>query len=402
MHPTKTGWPAGALPGVWPSSPDATFHVPVEAFAGVGTTVFGFLSSWGTETPTIAFQVGLDKIGVVVRREDHVQDPEQGTWGLPIAALTAVQPGVLRGVPAKTKFRVDEIYGHKAARLSVVDGPAVWLRYANTDWIIPTPDPVGLAREIDRRRRRVVRLGGFAAQQVWNRVPALRADLPLPNTPAAPAIVPSGTWSPLQPAPPLEPSPGLPPRPARPLHDVAQLRDVPDVRGELRGWGKDFSVVLGAEVPKESVEYVIGRTSLGFPGYFNARSDVHRGLKHLSWTAVRVVEVGHLVNVPPGLANTWFNSWDVDPTRADIVNGPAVWLWGHEGEFLLCAPNAAQLAAEIDLRRAMMIAHTEQDAAWVHWPDSKPDGPFVPPPPPYAPAEPTLVPRGCWRAHLPA
>ncbi|WP_285744278.1 hypothetical protein [Lentzea sp. NBRC 105346] len=395
QHPTNTGWPAGALPGVWPSSPDATFHVPVPAFAGVQSALFGLISSWGTEVPTIAFEVGLDTVSFVVRREEHIQNSESGS--LPIAALTVVQPGVLRGVPEKAKFRVDEKFGHKAARLSIVDGPAVWLRYAEVDWIIPTPDPQGLAREIDRRRRRVVRLGGYAAQQVWDRVPSLRADLPLPNTPAAPDIVPSGTWTPLPPAPPLAPSPGMPQRPPRPLHDVAQFRKLPDIKGELRGSGKSPGVLVGVELPKDTVEYVIGRTSLEFPGYFNPRSDVHRGMHFLSWTSIRVVEFGHLVNVPPGLANTWFNSWDVDPTRVDIVDGPAVWLWGHQGEFLLCAPNAAQLAAEIDLRRAMKIAHSPEDPAWVNWPDAKPTGPFVPPPPPYAPIEPTLVPKSCWR-----
>lgn len=372
------------------ASPDATFRLPVPRYAG-RSLLDRLLRE--DEPDSLEFEVRLDAVRIVKCWGGQPLERIPEMNGIPLAGLTVLQPGVVSGASAKTRFDVEELHGFRG-RVAVNDGPAVWLRFGEHDFIIPTARPRELAREIDRRRRRVVRHGGYVAAEIYQRLPELRNDLPLHGAPQSPPSLPSITWTPTPSLPPGQPSPPARQRPPRPWHDVAGY--LPDLTGDLPGALLTYRPDLRRDVVVDNVEFVVGRAGLSFPRLFDPEEKVERTPHALTWGYTRVIEAGHLKGVPPGTTNAWLIEGDKVPSRAAVVDGPAVWVWGHLGEFLLCVDDAERIAAEMELRRATYLAHGNDDFAWLHYPDSKPAGPFTPPAPPYAPVAPTLVPQGCW------
>ena len=94
---------------------------------------------------------------------------DSSVLGVPLAAVQLVRPGTLL---KKLKLKPDRLTGLHT-KIVLEPGPAVWIRAA-FDVLVPTPDPRGLAAEIERRRRRVARYGGVAAAQVWKINPNMR------------------------------------------------------------------------------------------------------------------------------------------------------------------------------------------------------------------------------------
>ena len=122
-------------------------------------------------SPDVAVVIEQDR--VYFSRLSAGAPVDSAVFGTPLAAVVLVQPGELR---KELKYKIDQ-HGGPQTKIVLPPGPAVWIRYA-TDIIVPTPDPVGLAAEIERRRRRVARHGGWAAADVWKINPKLRVAVP--------------------------------------------------------------------------------------------------------------------------------------------------------------------------------------------------------------------------------
>ncbi|MEU0885304.1 hypothetical protein ABZ345_42500 [Lentzea sp. NPDC005914] len=312
-------------------------------------------------------------------------------YGTPLAAVVLVQPGELR---KELKYKIDQSDG-LSLKIVLPPGPAVWIRYTS-DIFVPTPDPRGLAAEIERRRRRVARLGGWAAADVWRINSKLRVAVPGGFEPGGAEFAPSepenGTWTAAAPAPVSEPSPGR--QPSAPVVPAAvpYPESLPVLTETLRN-GVRFSVS-------------VRRTFLGFepvpPGVVTEpllSSSLHVPLA--SWL---VVEAGTLRG---GLAPIRRIAADGQTEiRMDLSDGPALWLWGPVREWVVATPRAAELAAEIRLRQAVgMMFPVSSDLGperrtWLDLPMTKPvdtpAGRALPAAPEWAPTSPTLVPRDCW------
>lgn len=242
------------------ASPDATFRLPVPHYEGKSLrNLFGS----GDAPESLAFEVRVDAVRIAACGGGHPRNLTPDKIGLPLAGINVLQPGMVSGASDKANFKVSTIAGW-SGRVAIHDGPAVWLKLGLDDWIIPTPRPQELAREIDRRRRRVVRYGGFAADFVFDKLPELWSDLPLHDSPTKPDLS-SFTWTPMPLLPPGEPSPPARQRPPRPWHDVAGHRELHDLVGDVPGALLTYRPDLRREVVLDNVEFVVGRSGLAFP-----------------------------------------------------------------------------------------------------------------------------------------
>jgi hypothetical protein len=122
-----------------------------------------------------------------------------------------------------------------------------------------------------------------------------------------------------------------------------------------------------------------------------------------------VIRAGTLSGVPADWSVRVLASDARTEIRTDIVDGPAVWLWGMTHEWVLCTPYAEQLAADLRQRRRIASLfplsgqYPIEFLTWAAYPDTAlvetEAGWCLPPTPPYAPQEPTIVPPGTWRAN---
>jgi hypothetical protein len=309
---------------------------------------------------------------------------DSAVLGTPLAAVVLVQPGGLR---KELKYKID----HLQTKVVLPPGPAVWIRSV-TDVIVPTPDPLGLAAEIERRRRRVARHGGWAAADVWKINPKLRAGFEPGGAEFAPAKPEKGKWEAISPAPVGEPSPGRPPAEPVVPSAVPYPESLP-VLTETLGNGVRLSVS-------------VRRTFLGFepvpPGLVT--ETLPSASLHVPLAAWHVVQAGTLRG---GLAPIRRCAADGrTEIRMDLSDGPALWLWGPLREWVVATPRAAELAEEIRLRQAVgMLFPISSDLGaerrtWLDLPTTRPvdlpRGRALPPVPEWAPTAPTLVPRECW------
>ncbi|MDT7788170.1 MAG: hypothetical protein QOF58_6589 [Pseudonocardiales bacterium] len=317
-------------------------------------------------------------------------------FGTPLAAVLLVQPGELR---KELKYKIDQRDGLQT-KVVLPPGPAVWIR-STSDILVPTPDPRGLAAEIERRRRRVALYGGWAAADVWKINPSLRVAGPSGFSPGGVELAPSepdkGKWKAMSPGPVGEPSPGRQPTGPVVPSDVPYPESLPVLTEPLAN-GVRFSVS-------------VRRTFLGYepvpPGLVTEpllSSSLHVPLA--SWL---VVQAGTLHG---GLAPIRRCAADGQTEiRMDLPDGPALWLWGPVREWVVATPRAAELAAEIRLRQGVgMLFPVSSDLGperrtWLDLPMTKPvdtpAGRALPGAPEWAPVSPTLVPRECWSTASP-
>lgn len=312
--------------------------------------------------------------------------------GVPLAAVLKVEPGVLL---KPLKYRTPEHTSSHPLKFELPAGPAVWLRAA-FDVIIPTADPRGLAAEIERRRHRVARYGGVAASLVWEKNPRLRASGPdgyvpgvLPGAPLAPDI---GKWHASGPVSVGPLSPGWPAgEPVVPAA-VPCPESLPVVSETLAN-GVRFSVS-------------VRRTFLGFepvaPGVVTDAAPTSSLSEPLAgWHVVRAGTVRG-THQPV----RWCAVDERTEVRLELVEGPALWLWGPVQEWLVCTPRAVELAEAVRLRQGVGMRFplsSDLGAERRTWrnlsstrPVDTPAGRALPAVPEWAPTTPTLIPAECW------
>lgn len=314
--------------------------------------------------------------------------------GVPLAAVIRVEPGTLL---ADLKYRTPEHSATHPLKFVLPAGPAVWLRAAY-DIFIPTPDPRGLAAEIDRRRHRVARSGGVSASLVWQTNPALRVAGPAGFVPGGASLAPAqpdaGKWAAAVPAAIGELSPGRPASSPVVPAAVPCPESLPVVTETLAN-GVRFSVS-------------VRRTFLGFepvsPGVVSETvpsSSLSQPLA--TW---HVVCAGTLRG--GGRPVRWCAADERTEIRMELLEGPALWLWGPVQEWLVCTPRAFELAEEVRLRQGVGMRFplsSDLGAERRTWrnlsstrPVDTPAGRALPPVPEWAPTAPTLVPRAAWTA----
>jgi len=316
---------------------------------------------------------------------------DSAVFGLPLAAVNLVQPGELR---KELRYKIEQRNG-LTTKIVLRPGPAVWIRAAY-DVFVPTPDPRGLAAEVERRRRRVARYGGLAAPEVWKINPKLRVAGPHGFEPGGAEFAPprpeKAKWEALAPGPIGEPSPGTPPSAPVVPTSVPYPESLPVISETLAN-GVRFSVsVRRAFLGYEPVEAGLVTETLPV-------SSLHVPLA--AWHVVRAGTLrGGLTPIRRCAAD------GQTEIRMDLSDGPALWLWGPLREWVIATPRAAELAEEIRLRQAvgMMFPLSSDLGAerrtWLDLPTTKPvdtpEGRALPPVPEWAPVSPTLVPRECW------
>lgn len=312
--------------------------------------------------------------------------------GVPLAGVIKVEPGVLH---KSVKYRTPEHSASHPMRFELPAGPAVWLRAAY-DILIPATDPRGLAAEIERRRHRVARYGGVAAATVWQTNSKLRVAGQDGHVPGgaelAPMVPDIGKWEASAPAPIGPLSPGWPA--SEPVVPAAlpYPESLPGVSETLAN-GVRFSVS-------------VRRTFLGFdpvsPGVVTDAAPASSLSEPLAaWHVVRAgtVRGGHR-------PVRWCAADGRTEIRTELVDGPALWLWGPVQEWVVCTPRAAELAEEVRVRQGVGMRFplsSDLGAERRTWrnlsstrPVDTPQGRALPPVPRWAPAAPTLVPRECW------
>ncbi|WP_137813739.1 hypothetical protein [Gandjariella thermophila] len=359
-----------------------------------------------------AFILELDRLRFGVLRDGAPVEPAQPKIGhgppmFPLAGVRVAEPGTLRGRDKPFEFRPHDADGIRVQEVACTNGPAVWLRSMH-DWFVTTTAPQQLAQEIERRRRRVARLGGFAANEVWQRAPSLREtgpDGPRPgrgrDTPDYPPSLTHGVWQPMTALPVSEPSAGIdaePPGPPSELPYPERLRDYEIV---LRSSGPPLRLTVTARRLLLSQDPVLGEPSVV------TEPPVPPSAATVPLAALHVVRAGRLTGMSPRLAQRWFTQDARSEIRLDRVDGPALWLWGPMTEWLICTPDAADLAADIRLRQWVSMRYPissdlgPERRTWYDLPMTRPvdtgEGRTLPPPPAYAPASPTVVPPGAWQ-----
>ncbi|WP_394620817.1 hypothetical protein JNUCC0626_17450 [Lentzea sp. JNUCC 0626] len=312
--------------------------------------------------------------------------------GVPLAGVMKVEPGVLL---KSVKYRTPEHSSSHPLRFDLPAGPAVWLRAAY-DVIIPTADPRGLAAEIERRRHRVARYGGVASSVVWNINPRLRVAGPQGYVPGVLAGAPSepdiGKWESTASAPAGPLSPGWPASDPVVPSSVPYPESLPVVSETLAN-GVRFSAS-------------VRRTFLGFepvsPGVVNDVAPTSSLSEPLAvWHIVRAGTVRG-THRPV----RWCAADGRTEIRTELVDGPALWLWGPVQEWVVCTPRAVELAEEVRLRQGVGMMYplsSDLGAERRTWrnlsstrPVDTPSGRALPPVPEWAPTTPTLLPRDCW------
>lgn len=317
--------------------------------------------------------------------------------GMALVAVRVVEPGMLT---EQVRFEPPEHARTHKMKFTVGPGPAVWIRTMN-DLIIPTPNAQQLAAEIERRRLRVARHGGLAAQAVWERAPSLRVAGPDgyrpgrgQGTPDYPADLTGTAWQPMPALPTPEPMPGWPPQdPVVPqglpypeqLHD----QDVP-LGGSLR-------LVVGLRRLTLSHGPVPAGSIVAEPNPSPSTITVPLAAWH-------VIKAGTLRDAPGPIR--WYAPDGLTEIQLPLTNGPTLWLWGPTAEWLISTPNAEALAHDIQQRRAVSMRFPissnlgPERKTWHDFPDTAPvdlpHGRALPPIPAWAPPTPTAVPPDCW------
>jgi hypothetical protein len=312
--------------------------------------------------------------------------------GVPLAAVIKVEPGVLL---KKVRYRTPDHSASHRLTFDLPAGPAVWLRAAY-DVIIPTSDPRGLAAEIERRRHRVARYGGVASSVVWQTNPKLRVAGPDGFVPGglhlAPAVPDIGKWEASAPAPIGPLSPGSPSNEPVVPATLPYPESLPVVSETLSN-GVRFSVS-------------VRRTFLGFepvsPGVVVDAAPTSSLSEPLA--AWHVVRAGIVRGTHQPVR--WCAADGRTEIRTELVDGPALWLWGPVQEWVVCTPRAVELADEVRLRQGVGMRFPlssdlgAERRTWANLsstrPVDTPAGRALPAVPQWAPTSPTLVPRECW------
>ncbi|GDY29360.1 hypothetical protein [Gandjariella thermophila] len=423
MTPTPAGAAAGALPGLWPHAPDAPFLVPVPGTAEVPDELRAAgITAEGLQP---AYWIGRDRFYLTATRNglpiawpnvthrggEVVRNP-----GIPLAGVVTVRPGVISNLRKPVEMSVDDWLTPFVDKVLLDNGPAVFLT-GQYEVFLPTPDPVGLAAEIERRRQGVIRFGGWTMPDAANPPDNLRGGGPIDGRPvygmdAQPtfrritALFAEPTWQPHTPAPigSLRPV-GEPPSAPRPPRNVPLPESVPDQVWNLGGANSGLQVmatvrrmVLGPaplpRIPSLSLER--------FPPEPHPFMSVP--LARLS-----VVRAGQLSGLPPRWAVRGLAPDTRTEIRLTMADGPAVWLWGPTHEWVIPVPDdeaANALVAGIRSRQEVgmlfpvALSSGPERSAWQLSelrPVDGPQGRALPPTPAYAPVEPTIVPPGTWQ-----
>jgi hypothetical protein len=384
------------------------------------------------------FYFGAIRSGLLVTSRQSNPGPHYS-----LAAVTVVQPGTISGLRKSFGQKFGSEEGHEFVYGVTIDnGPAVWVQTKGFGCIVPTPDPVRLAAEIDRRRWRVARLGSPRAAVVWRMAPELRVlgpDGPEPGKPDRQVEPPmvrgeGGTWTPLHLAAPDVDRPtevGTSTAP-EPLTEVPYPETVDDRALPLR----DFAPRLVVNVSNHRVRLSQQPLAAGDSPFLdqdidykmwyprNVSPEVRRKMAtaldarnprekvraYLSAPIVQfpVISAGTLNGVPADWSVRVLAPDAQTEIRTDIVDGPAVWLWGVGQEWVLCTTYAEELAADLRQRRRIASLfplfgkYSAEFMTWATYPDTAlietEAGWCLPPTPPYAPREPTIVPPGTWHA----
>lgn len=408
--PTPTSrQPAGVLPGLWPRCPDAPLIIPVPG--RVRTPQDLRRDGVSEQDLQAACIVELDRIWFGVLRDGAPVLPPEPRPGTPppamaLAALRVAEPGVLNGLDKPFRFHPPE---HDGVRVDMVDcgtGPAVWLRYGH-DWFVPTSGPQHLAQELERRRSRVARLGGYAAEEVWQRAPSLREtgpDGPRPgrgrDTPEYPPELARGVWQPMATLPVPAASPGMRHAATALPPDLPYPEQLCDYEVVLRRSGPPLRLTVTARRLLLSQDPVLGEPSVV------AEPQVAAPVVSVPLAGLHVVRAGAVTGMTHRLAQRWFAQDARTEIRLDRVDGPALWLWGPTTEWLLCTPDAAKLAADIQLRQWVGMRYPissdlgPERRTWRDQPTTRPadtpGGKMLPVPPQYTPPAPTVIPPGSW------
>lgn len=354
--------------------------------------------------------VGWDRLGLMTYRGDITRDLPL-LMGLPLAAVWAVQAGVVHGPVPPTPTIPSHLYGDTAVQVPVLEGPAVWIRCSAFEWLLPNPDPQRLGAEIQHRRRRVAAYGGFAAQECYEADPKLRPGrgphgpiLPAlpPEIPPHPACLEPGQFVPLPELslPPLDgPARHPVPRPVPPGERATRVTlTLPGTRPAGQSWAESPSEGVAVEVDRE-IRFESSR--LHWTEWFRDARSSRRSVAAFRTAGLLVVRAGVLRGVPAD-TEIVLEGTHREPFRIHVGDGPVVWLWGPEVELVLATPDAPGVAAEINVARWEIA----RDPSWrdrPSWRDhpptapvATPSGPAPAPPPPYAPHAPTMVPPDCW------
>lgn len=416
--------PAGVLPGLWPTAPDAPLVVPVSGSCSFKGYDRGDLRR--VDPPlSPAFVLTRDAYRVGATRMDMLVASRQ--WApfgeMSLAILTFVQAGEISGLSKPLRWRVTpETAAEFVETVTIGNGPAVWLRTPRLEWVIPTPDPCRLASEIERRRSRTVRLGGPDTAKVWKIAPQLRVQDEDGFRPAGPGddrAAPSflakygGTWTPLPTAPVDRdaPAPFVATSPV-PLTGVPYPESLGDVVLPLsEGTPALVLNVSNHRIRLSQQPLMAAADPFRDPDEILETGPPRWGSRpYLSAPAAEfpVIRAGTLSGVPDGWSIRTLAPDALTEIRIDIADGPAVWLWGMTTEWLIPTPYAEQVAADLRLRRRvaslypLIGKYSPESAVWNSYPDMElvetEQGWCLPPTPPYAPSEPTIVPPGTWRA----
>lgn len=399
----------GVLPGPWPDCPDAPLVLRVRGELQLPRKMRKTLGRFD-EFP-LGLVLELDRIRLCPLRDGvpvHVPTMPDSHIApfLPLAAVGIVEPGELQlGEQGKT-LTVAELGGMRG-KMTCSSGPAVWLRTSH-DLFLPTDEPQELAREIERRRAHVAKFGGVAANEVWRRAPSLRVEGPDGYEPASPSYFPDAptsvdgsAWRALPALPASSPPAGrqAPQPPATP-DDLPHPEELRDYDVPVHSPGQARLSVTGRRLLLSRDTVVTRRAAIeDHPAPTNALS--------VPLAELQIVQAGTISGSSPGSAQQWYA-----PDASTLVDlaggdGPALWLWGPATEWVVRTPDAQRLAADIRMRQQVSVRYPvssdlgPERRTWRDFPFTQPvtesDRKFVPPPPDYAPAAPTVLPPGGWQ-----
>ncbi|MGH3622352.1 MAG: hypothetical protein ACRDQ5_11260 [Sciscionella sp.] len=208
-------------------------------------------------------------------------------------------------------------------------------------------------------------------------------------------------WRPMQPGAHREISPAAPLAPTTPPTEVPYPETVAEISLGLRG-----SLPLWLTVTNHRLSLSRQQLAQSSPVHLEPlwpQPHAHIGIPLARFPIIRA---GRLAEMPRDWHATQLAPDTHTELRTDMVDGPAVWLWGPLDEFVICHPEADRLAADIRLRQQVGLLYPiaidseAERATWHNFyalaPVDDSQGRAIPTPPPYAPVEPTLVPPGTW------
>ncbi len=399
--------PLGTIPGLWPQAGDAPLLVPLAGTPKLPKE----LRDTGTEEEQLqlALWIGHDRLysapifgGIPVAPANV----DKRVPGVALGTVHSVQPGVLSGLSEPAELRLPEaaqLYPDAHVFSSreyyrVGDGPAVRLGL-DEDIFLPTPDPVRLASEIERRRQRVLHRGGYGVETP---PPSSDVTAEYGTNSIAPTLPKGAGWQPMRPAPIGEKSPASAGAAGVVPTNVAYPETVPNIAVALRNAAPPLHLTVTPhrlslsqrELPPVSPVYLAPEIPEPHP---------HLGIPLARFLIVRA---GTLSGVPAGWCTSTLAPDASTELRVDIADGAAVWLWGPFDEFVISIPGADRLAADIRQRQQIGALYpvpfdlVAERVTWKMFPELRPaDGPqgrALPPVPCYAPVQPTVVPAGTW------